>query len=137
MAGRFQDAVERIVAHDNRYHRDAYDFLRQALDHTLEELCGEELQEHRHVTGRELVHGVVSYAQNEFGSMAVSVLDAWGMDEDADIGEMVFNLIEEGAFGRSDEDDISHFSNVLNLRDALLEPYRPSQLPPKPSTDSL
>src|SRR5690606_30305702 len=99
---RFDAAVRRIRSRDTRFNADAYHFLRDALDHTVRTLRGDEAEEHRHVTGPELVRGFVAHAQEEYRSMAVSVLDTWGVREDRDIGAMVFQLIEAGAFRRSE-----------------------------------
>ena len=33
-AASFEEAIEQIAAQDLRYHREAYFFLREALDHT-------------------------------------------------------------------------------------------------------
>jgi len=116
-----------IRKEDDRYSLDGYRFLRDALDHTVKNLRGEELEEHRHVSGPELLQGVVEFALKEFGSMSVSVLQTWGITAGEDIGEMVFNLINAGAFGRSEEDSPADFKDVLDLQDELLAPYRPSR----------
>ena len=59
--------------------------------------------------------------------MAVAVLESWGICTSEDIGTMVFKMIEVGAFGRSDEDSPSDFEDVLNLKDELLTPFRPTR----------
>lgn len=123
----FEEAIKSIVAKDDRFNADGYRFLRDALDHTMSKLRGDELVEHRHVSGPELLRGVVEHAQGEFGSMAVAVLDSWGIRTGEDIGAMVFLLIAEGAFGRSDEDSPADFVGVVDLRRELLAPYRPSR----------
>lgn len=123
----FDEAVRSIVSEDKRYQADGYHFLRDALDHTVTELRKDELEEHRHVTGPELLNGVVAHAIEEFGSMAVSVLESWGICQGEDIGKMVFQLIEAGAFGRSEEDSPDDFKGVLDLREELLAPFRPKR----------
>ncbi len=123
----FDEAIKSIVAEDGRYKPDGYQFLRDALDHTVSSLRQDELIEHRHVSGPELLEGVVEYALKEFGPMGVAVLESWGIVSGEDIGAMVFNLIEVGAFGRSDEDSPADFEGVLDLKDELLSPFRPSR----------
>ncbi|MEM7603267.1 MAG: Minf_1886 family protein [Verrucomicrobiota bacterium] len=123
----FDEAVKSIVLRDKKFEVDAYHFLREALDQTVIKLREEELEEHRHVSGPELLEGVVEYAHHEYGSMAVTVLSSWGVDTGEDIGTMVFQLIEEGAFGRSEEDSPADFVNVVNLREELMAPFRPSR----------
>lgn len=123
----FDEAIRSLIAEDNRYKPDGYQFLRDALDHTVSSLRKDELIEHRHVSGPELLDGVVEYGLKEFGPMAVAVLESWGIRTGEDIGVMVFKLIEVGAFGRSDEDSPSDFEDVLNLKDELLTPFRPTR----------
>ncbi len=123
----FDEAVKNIAGDDLRYKPDGYHFLRDALDFTVSSLRQDELIEHRHVSGPELLSGVVEYALKEFGPMAVAVLESWGVKSGEDIGEMVFNLIEVGAFGRSDEDSPQDFVGVISLKELLLKPFRPSR----------
>lgn len=123
----FSNAVKSIMDHDDRYAVDGYLFLRSVLDHTLSTLRKDELVEHRHVSGTELLRGLVSYSTELYGPMAISVLDSWGIRAGEDIGTMVFNLIDAGAFGKSDEDSISDFSGVMNLQSELLAPFRPTR----------
>tara|TARA_R110000850_G_scaffold6593_8_gene25465 strand:- start:465 stop:932 length:468 start_codon:yes stop_codon:yes gene_type:complete len=123
----FDEAIKDIAGRDRRYKPDGYQFLRDALDHTVSSLRQDELIEHRHVSGPELIDGVIKHALKEYGPMSVAVLDSWGIRTGEDIGAMVFNLIEVGAFGRSDEDSLSDFSGVVELQDELLVPFRPSR----------
>jgi len=134
---RFEEAVKAICRNDRRYTPDGYHFLRDALDHTVKKLRSDELIEHQHVSGPELVGGLVELALQEYGSMAVSVFDTWGIRSDEDVGNMVFNLIGEGAFGRSEEDSPEDFRGVLDIREALLAPYRPARrfVPRRPKGD--
>ena len=133
---RFDEAVKLVREKDERYPIDAYQFLREVLDHTVKALRGDELIEHRHVTGPELLCGMVEYAQKEYGSMASVVLDSWGIRESEDLGAMVFNLIEIGAFGKSEDDSPSDFSGSMILKEALQSPYRPSRDVLRESSDN-
>lgn len=123
----FDEAIKNIVDEDDSYKPDGFQFLRDALDHTVSSLRQDELIEHRHVTGPELLEGIVEYGLKEYGPMAVAVMESWGIRSGEDIGAMVFKLIEVGAFGRSDEDSPSDFEGVLNLKEELLKPFRPSR----------
>ncbi|HQZ27391.1 MAG: hypothetical protein KA250_07275 [Verrucomicrobiales bacterium] len=123
----FDVAVKNITARDHRFQPDAYLFLKEALDHTIKTLRNDELIEHRHVSGPELLEGLVQHAIATFGPMAVTVLESWGVRQGDDVGAMVFNLIEAGAFGRSEEDSPSDFSGVMDLQRKLLAPYRPTR----------
>ena len=123
----FDEAVKLVREKDDRFSMDAYQFLREVLDHTVKALRGDELIEHRHVSGPELLNGLIEYSQKEYGSMASVVLDSWGIRASEDLGKMVFNLIEVGAFGKSDEDSPADFSGNINLRKALQKPFLPTR----------
>ena len=125
----FPEAVRAIRKNDSRFDADAYVFLRDALDYTVKKLRGEESEEHRHVCGPELLHGLREFALEEFGPLAATVLENWGITRCEDVGDMVFQLIEVGAFGRSDEDDPADFAGVFDFDDAFRAPFRPRRSP--------
>ena len=52
------------------------------------------LQPERHLTGQELCEAIRQYAVEEFGYLAKSVLNSWGVYKTRDFGNIVFNLIE-------------------------------------------
>ena len=54
----FEEAVEQILAKDARYQRDAYGFVREALDFTQKKIGRENRGQPRHVTGQELLGGI-------------------------------------------------------------------------------
>lgn len=57
--------------------------------------------------------------------MALMVLDYWGVVSTADVGQMVFNLVQAGIFGKTDEDTTESFRDVFDFREAFLAPFRP------------
>jgi len=124
---RFDDAVAQINSVDKRFKKEGYQFLKETLERTIANLRDEELVEHRQVSGPELLDGVVEHALSEYGSMAVAILDSWGIRSGEDIGEMVFQLISAKAFGSSEDDSPSDFHGVMDLRRRLLAPYRPTR----------
>jgi len=92
----FEDALALILVKDPRYRRDAYHFLREALDHTQKTLRKQSSGELRHVTGQELLVGIRDFALAQFGPMAKTVLEEWGVRKCSDFGEIVFNMAETG-----------------------------------------
>lgn len=126
----FAEALESIVAADPRYQRDAYVFLRDALDFTTKQQKKVKGVTVRHVTGPELLDGVRRYALKEFGPMVMTVFDSWGVHSCEDIGNIVFNLIGAGVFGKTEEDSIEDFKNVYDFREAFVKPFSPE----KPAT---
>lgn len=126
---RFDEAVNRIRRSDQRFEPDGYAFLRDALDYTVKSLQIDEMEEHRHVSGPELLFGLRDFALRDFGPMAMTVLAHWGIRTGEDIGAMVFQLIEVGAFGKSAEDTLEDFHDVFDLEEELRAPFRPTRKP--------
>jgi uncharacterized repeat protein (TIGR04138 family) len=121
----FDEALDRIVANDARYAREAYVFLRDALDFTVKLRKKSREEASRHVTAPELLEGLRRYALKEFGPMVVTVFGYWGVRKCDDIGEMVFNLIHSGVFGKTDQDSIEDFRAGFNFKEAFITPFRP------------
>lgn len=121
----FDEAVTAAVTQNPQYSPDAYSFLRDALDFTIKALQKGRNRPISHVSGPELCHGLREYALQQFGPMVPTILDDWGVHTTRDIGEMVFNLIQTGAFSKSDEDRVEDFENVFTFEEAFEKPYLP------------
>jgi uncharacterized repeat protein (TIGR04138 family) len=129
----FAEALDSIVATDHRYQREAYIFLRDALDFTTKQQKKAKGTTVRHVSGPELLGGVRQYALREFGPMVMTVFENWGIHATEDIGHMVFNLIGAGIFGKTDEDSIDDFKSVYDFQEAFVKPFAPEkQIEPRP-----
>jgi uncharacterized repeat protein (TIGR04138 family) len=123
----FAEALDSIVASDPRYQREAYIFLRDALDFTTKQQKKAKGTKVRHVSGPELLEGVRVYALREFGPMVLTVFESWGIRSTEDVGHMVFNLIGSGIFGKTDEDSIEDFKNIYDFREAFVKPFAPEK----------
>src|SRR5215831_9561670 len=123
----FAEALESVVASDTRYQRDGYIFLRDALDFTTKQQKKLKGVSVRHVTGAELLDGARQYALKEFGPMVMTVFDSWGVHSCEDIGNMVFNLISAGIFGKTEEDSIEDFRNVYDFEEVFVKPFAPEK----------
>ena len=121
---RFDSSVENILEREKRFEAGAYFLLKDALDFTLKR-TREEGGEERHVSGEELIHGFRDHALQEFGPMAFTLLREWGVHTCSDIGDMVFELIEEGMFGKQDSDTREDFADHYDFAEAFLLPYLP------------
>ncbi len=129
----FAEALDSIVATDHRYQREAYIFLRDALDLTTKQQKKVKGTTIRHVSGPELLGGVRQYALKEFGPLVMTVFENWGIHATEDIGHMVFNLIGAGIFGKTDEDSIEDFKNVYDFQEAFVKPFAPEKkVEPRP-----
>lgn len=101
-----------------RYQEAAYVFVLSALNHVLERL-----PEPRHISGAEMAGGVRDLALERFGPMARTVLEHWGIEETADVGAIVFALVESGVLIKQDEDSLDDFLNVFSFDDAFGNGY--------------
>jgi uncharacterized repeat protein (TIGR04138 family) len=124
----FAEALDSIVASDPRYQREAYVFLRDALDFTTKQQKKIKGANVRHVAGPELLDGARQYALKEFGPMVITVFDSWGIHSCEDIGHMVFNLIGAGIFGKTEEDSMEDFKSVYDFEEAFVKPFLPVKL---------
>src|SRR5437588_6683592 len=123
----FTEALDSIVATDPRYQREAYIFLRDALDYTTKQQKKTRGASVRHVAGPELLEGLRQYALKEFGPMVVTVFSHWGIRSCQDVGHMVFNLIGAGIFGKTSQDSIDDFKNVFDFQEAFVKPFAPEK----------
>jgi len=124
----FENIIAEIVQKDPRYHPDAYDFVRCALDYTIKTLR-RGVPKHsprRHVTAAELLEGIRQYALKQYGPMTLSVLHHWGIHNCRDFGNIVFNLIAARIFGKSENDKIEDFDNGYDFHEAFQKPYCPA-----------
>jgi uncharacterized repeat protein (TIGR04138 family) len=121
----FDQSVAKAVAQDPRYAPEAYAFLKDALEFTMRGRKKVRGRDPDHVTGPELCGGVRDYAVQQYGPMVPTLFETWGIRSTRDIGEMVFNLINAGAFTRSENDRVEDFDNLFDFRDAFEKPYLP------------
>ncbi len=122
----FEEVLEKILVADTRYHRDAYLFVREALDHT-QKLAAKEAKggQVRHVTGQELLAGIRGYALTQFGPMAITVFQEWRILSCRDFGELVFIMVEHGLLAKKEQDTRSDFENGYDFHDAFCKPFLP------------
>ncbi len=121
----FDEAVEQILATDSRFHRDAYVFMREALDFT-QKLVGRENQgKVRHVSGQELLNGLRQYALQQFGPMTTTVFEEWGIRNCQSFGEIVFNMVEIGLLAKTEKDTRDDFQTGYDFTDAFRKPFWP------------
>jgi len=138
----FDEALEQITQKDPRYHRDAYLFVREALDHTQKLVSktgkgdarqsGDEEAEPkvRHVSGQELLEGIRAYALEQFGPMTLTVLSEWGVNRCEDFGEIVFNMVENHLLAKTKKDSREDFKGGYSFIAAFQQPFLPKERQP-------
>lgn len=128
----FSQIVALICKEDPRFDRRAYDFVRLGLDHTVKDLRKKDAnraERSRHVSGPELLAGLRDYALEQYGPLAKTVLNAWGVRQCRDFGDIVFNLIEFNVFSKTENDRREDFADLFNFDDAFVKPFQPARRP--------
>ena len=122
-----------LLEEDRRYTFDAYVFVFEAL-----QLCAERAghgqgkrqraaapdrtrpkrkrRPQRHVTGQELCEAIRRFALEQYGYMAKTVLNSWGIHGTGDFGEIVFNLIRIGQMRKTPARPPRGFRRRLRFR---------------------
>jgi uncharacterized repeat protein (TIGR04138 family) len=115
----FRDGImDRIRLREPRFHENAYLFVLSALEY-----CQARLTERRHITGRELAGACRDLALDRYGVMARLVLEHWGVRATADIGDMVFALVDLGLLISQPNDSRDDFADVFDFDQAFEREY--------------
>jgi uncharacterized repeat protein (TIGR04138 family) len=122
----FDAVLDVIVDKDPRYARDAYHFIKDALDFTQRLIGKESKGKVRHVTGQELLDGIRQHALQQFGPMTVTVLAEWGVRNCRDFGEIVFNMVESSLLAKTERDSREDFQNGYDFTEAFEKPFWPA-----------
>jgi uncharacterized repeat protein (TIGR04138 family) len=115
----FRDGVmDRIRLRESRFDERAYLFVLAAL-----EFVQQRLPERRHLSGRELAEGCRDLALVRYGVLARTVFEHWGLRSSADIGEVVFTLVETGLLMSQPQDTKEDFIDVFDFDTAFDRNY--------------
>ena len=121
----FDEALDQILAKDERFHRDAYLFMREALDFTQKLIGAKNQGKVRHVSGQELLDGLRQYSLQQFGPMTATVFEEWGIRNCQNFGEIVFNMVEIGLLAKTEKDSREDFQSGYDFTDAFRKPFWP------------
>ena len=121
----FGEAIDLIILEDGRYDREAYIFLREALDYSVNAFRKSGSGTDTNVSGGELLEGIREYALQEFGPLTKHVLNTWGIRETADFGEIVFQLVDKGVLGKNDTDSKRDFEKKYDFDEVFSAPFLP------------
>lgn len=131
--------IAKLLKEDRRYKIDAYAFVFEALNYAHNRLgmgtdrpaeAEEEVEEgsgretERHLTGQQLCEAIRLYALEQYGYMAKTVLNSWGVTKTGDFGEIVFNLIGIGQMRKTPDDRREDFDNVFDFDTDLQERFK-------------
>jgi len=122
-----EEVLDEIVEHDSRYQRDAYIFMREALEYTQRMVGKPKRNEVRHVTGGELLAGIRNYAIEQYGPMVPTLLSEWGIHSCEDFGEIVFIMVEHNLLAKTESDSRDDFKCGYDFDEAFSQPFLPSK----------
>jgi len=123
----FEEAVAQILKEDSRYAPEAYHFIRETLDFTTRSLKKPTEGPGRHISATELLEGIRQYALKEYGPLAMTVLQAWGIRQCADFGQIVFNLVNKKFLGKTDDDSAHDFDHGYDFATVFRVPFEPDK----------
>jgi len=117
------------LARTTKYPVDAFLFVQQGLDYTVRDMHGEfdEDCEHyppdRHVTGRQLCHGLRRFAVHQYGMLARTVLKRWRITSCEDFGQIVFAMVDAKLMHKTDNDNLEDFKGVFAFDEAFVPQF--------------
>jgi uncharacterized repeat protein (TIGR04138 family) len=115
----FRDGImDQIRLRERRFDEHAYLFVLSAL-----EFCQARLTERRHITGRELAIACRDLALDRFGVLSRHVLNYWGVHATADLGDIVFTLVELNLLISQPTDTRDDFLAVFDFDEAFEQNY--------------
>ena len=121
------DRLADLLQRDPRYSIQAYLFLYECL-RTTSQLLGldrtpRKATEERHVSGQQLLEGIRRHSLRQFGYLAKTVLESWGIKKTDDWGEVVFNLVEANLMHKTDKDRREDFQSGYEFQSAFEDQY--------------
>lgn len=124
-----EQTLDAILTKDTRYHRDAYYFVRDALDVAQRKFAksgGKAAKDKpAHVNGQQLLEGIRAHALEQFGPLTLMVLEEWGVRRCEDFGEIVFNMVDSSLLGKTENDSRDDFKGGYDFFEAFRKPYLP------------
>jgi uncharacterized repeat protein (TIGR04138 family) len=113
-----QSLLQKLREKNPRYSDAAYLFVLSSLQYAIERL-----EEPRHISGQELAEGCRDLAIEQFGPMARTVLEHWGIHATADMGAIVYALIDCNVLIKQEADSLEDFRDVFDFEEAFSRDY--------------
>lgn len=115
----FRDGImDMIRLRERRFHEHAYLFVLAALEYQQARLATR-----RHIDGRELALACRDLAIERYGVLARSVLEHWGIQRSADLGDVVFTLVDLGLLMSQASDTRLDFADAFDFDGAFEQEY--------------
>ena len=106
------------------FHPQAYLFTTDALSEA-QSACGRDHKSETggHVSARELLDGIRALGLRRFGMMATTVFRHWGISTTADIGRIVFEMIELGDMKKTENEVFEDFVDIYSFDEVFIRDY--------------
>jgi uncharacterized repeat protein (TIGR04138 family) len=76
-----------------------------------------------HVSGQELLQAFAEEARNQYGPMALSVLNHMGLYQTQDIGELVFLMVSNELLSKTERDSLDDFEHGYDFEEEFVSKY--------------
>lgn len=133
--------IVRLAREDKRYRIEAYVFVFEALHYAQSELGmgggvastsgsdspttdDTEARDEHHLTGQQLCEAIRRFGLEQYGYMAKTVFNSWGVHNTGDFGEIVFNLIRIGQMRKTPDDRREDFDDVFDFDSGLSHAFK-------------
>lgn len=122
----------RILERAGPYPIEAFTFVREGLNHTVERAMLQQESAHRtgmgnpdthHVSGQQLCLGLRDFAILQYGMLAPAVLRHWNIVRTEDFGRIVYAMIEGGVMSKTADDSVEDFSSVYDFEEAFSDAH--------------
>ena len=115
--------VDKMIADDPRYTKDAYEFVRDGLDRAMmkcfRESATKPFPKPFHVSGIQLLEALRELAVEKYSKQAKATLNGWGICKCEDFGEIVFNMVEAGLLAKQETDTKADFQGGYDFNTAF------------------
>lgn len=105
--------IESVARDRGAYSPQAYFFVLEALNFTLEKL--HKAGHAGHITGHQLLAGIREFGLKSFGFLGRAVFESWGLRSTSDFGDIVFDLVSVQLLSKQDTDTKADFEDGFDF----------------------
>ena len=127
----FHDALQSLLSEHREYSSEAYRFLYQATNPAS--YAAHDMPDSnrgRHLSAAEFYAAICRLALQEYGPLARTVFDFWGLHTTQDIAKATYYLIAAGIFSKQSHETIEDFAPLPSLEEMLEKPFIPQSSHP-------
>ena len=109
--------IESVARDRGSYSPQAYFFVLEALNFTLEKL--KKAGHAGHITGSQLLSGIRDFGVKSFGFLGCAVFESWGLKRTVDFGDIVFDLVSVQLLSKQETDTKADFEDGFDFASAF------------------